>query len=155
MNDLTVPQMNVDENNFLNTPESETDIFSGEDGRRIELSQTLREQLLTKLLKPQGELILPETKGSQEFVLGLLDGLDRASINKIKVKSDNSNGKKLAESGLLIAHMLRQKINGGSLPSASPRNLSISTSISDSEIVKDETHIGLQVLKIEDFLKDE
>ena len=136
---------------------NDQNIFDTEDLNRLELTQSIRKKLLTKLvnLKEDGEVSVPATKGEQELLLGILNGSDAAVFSKAKLKGDTQNTKILAQNSLLITDMLMRKDNRNVNANTVKRNIELQSSISDADIVKDETFIGTQCLKVSDFLTKE
>lgn len=62
-------------------------VFDPEDLRRLNLTQHIREQVIGQLM-PEGKF--PEDKDGRNSVIKLLDGMDRTSLTKTRLRSDDA-----------------------------------------------------------------
>lgn len=126
---------------------SEPNIIAPEDEARLQLTLNTREQIIRSLMSDG----IPKDTDDRDFLMKALDGLDRTVLTKTKIKTDDKNAAGEKEASKLIAEMLKRITVG---PNATRRTESpvLDNEFDITDIVKDETSIGLQDLNYDDFV---
>lgn len=84
------------------------DLFSSEDDV-LAYTQAKRKEMVENLMvaDENGNLIPPQDPKDRTHFLMALDGMDRASLTKLRIKVDKDIGDKQAEAAGMLADMLR------------------------------------------------
>lgn len=83
--------------------------FDLDDDRRLNLTQNTRERIVTVLLKDNK---IPEDKEDRQFLMAALDGLDRTTLGRARIKTDAQSNKSNAETAGMIAQLLAKVTPG-------------------------------------------
>ncbi len=81
---------------------SDTSSFDISDKRRLELTLSVREQIITQLT----EKGLPDEKEDRQFLMTALDGMDRTVLSKARIKADENANQTQQQTTQLIAGLL-------------------------------------------------
>jgi hypothetical protein len=122
------------------------DIMSVEDQQRLELSLTVRQNIIKSLVSKNA---VPEKPEDRSLLISALDGMDRTVLSRAKIKSDDSNAKSQEESAKTIAELLMRvdsKRRGS-------RTIDVDTTVLPSiETVTGETFVGVQPVKYDEIM---
>jgi hypothetical protein len=122
-----------------------SEIMDVTDAARLELTLNTRETIIRSMVQ-NGKL--PECTEDRDFLLKALDGMDRTVLSKAKIKSDDTNAKNQAGEAKTIASLLLQLRNSNkSATSSEP----LPVLDEPSNVVHEETFIGVQSFKTEEF----
>ena len=80
-----------------------TESFDLDDERRINLTQNTRERIVSAMLV-DGKI--PEDKEDRQFLMEALNGLDRTTLGKARIKTDSQANKNSQETAGLVAQLL-------------------------------------------------
>jgi len=119
------------------------------DRSRIELTLQTRERIIKELISGG----IPKDSSDRMMLMQSLDGLDRTIFSKAKIKLETSALKNQEESAKLIANVLNRLENKTYIPRTDTPLLNNDFVITD--LVEDETLIGIQTLKFSDIIPDE
>lgn len=131
-----------------------SDVFSLEDQQRLEFTNKLRKKLIETLVTDEDKPGIPQEKADKALLVSLLDGMDRTTLSKAKIKTEDKAVKGNADATNLIAEVLRglstnqkQKAQsgGGSIPTL-PSDVKFSD-------VEGETQLGTHGVKIDEFMQ--
>ena len=126
-------------------------IFDPEDAARINFSQQIRETAIKQLFK---DGFIPEATSDRVTLIQLLDGMDRTTLAKTKIKAEDSAAKNNNAVQTMIADALKKvsrNPNGNvirTLPTELDESLDVST------LVSNETFIGIEQLDYETFMRN-
>lgn len=119
-----------------------------EDQQTLEKTQRIRNEVVDELMDGGA----PRSKEDREFLVKLLDGMDRVAINRSKIKAEEKTAKANGETNNIIANILRRvtantthEIDHTVKPPELPNDLHI-------EVVPGETHIGTTSLDLDDII---
>lgn len=86
----------------------ETTLFDYDDQRRLNLTQSVRERVVTEMLK-DGKL--PEDEENRAFLFKALDGLDRQTLGKASIRSkDKANDASKNVSDIITQLLLKTTV---------------------------------------------
>ena len=121
-----------------------------EDRRILEKTSRIREEAVD-LLVTGG---LPKEKEDREFLINMLNGLDKVAIARSRISADEKAAKTNGETSALIASILR-KVNVGVSPQLNNDVVipELPTELSEITMVPGEMHTGSMKLDIEDIVK--
>lgn len=126
------------------------DIMDLEDQRRLNLTLTIRERIITGLTS-SGEM--PKGIEDRDFLMKALDGMDRTVLSKTKLKSDDKVANDQQANAKLIAEMLKKAVVKNSIPNKD-RNLKLDDTIQVSDPIPGETAIGVFPGDYDEFMKN-
>lgn len=120
-----------------------------EDRRILEKTTRIREDAVDQLVTGG----MPKEKEDREFLINMLNGLDKVAIARSRISADEKAAKTSGETTALIASILR-KVNVGLSPQinndvAIPE---LPTELSEISVVPGEMHTGAMKLDIEDIV---
>ena len=114
-------------------------------------TQTIRKSMVTKLMQ-SGQV--PEDLNSQRMLLEVVNSMDKSTIQKAKIKSeDKSNQSKEVKAKLVAQFLLEARKKQQALPIVDSAELP--QSVPAPELVPGETDIGTQDLNYDVFFKDD
>lgn len=114
-------------------------------------TQTIRKSMVTKLMQ-SGQV--PEDLNSQRMLLEVVNSMDKSTIQKAKIKSeDKSNQSKEVKAKLVAQFLLEARKKQQALPVVDSAELP--QSVPAPELVPGETDIGTQDLNYDVFFKDD
>lgn len=125
------------------------DLLNEQDKLRLEKTQSVRERFIDMLVK-EG---VPEDKEDKIFLAKLLDGSDKAILNKSKIISEDNTNKSGQESAILIAEILSKHIVEA--PAARTDVPEMSSDIQVDDLVTGELDQGVSDLNYDKFMSSE
>lgn len=130
------------------------DLFSLEDQQRLEFTNKLRKKLIVSLVVDEDKPGVPEEKADKALLVSLLDGIDRSTLSKAKIKTEDKALKGNADATNLIAEVLRG-MSTGQRKQAQSGGGSVPTLPSDVKFgdVEGETQLGTHGIKIDEFME--
>lgn len=124
-----------------------TDVFSDKDNIRLEQTLSIRETLIAKLTEGGN---IPYGKGDKEFLIQLLDGLDRTVLSKAKVKSADSANKTQQETAKLIGSVLaRLDVASTGKRTVTPE---LNVDLESIDIIEGELNIGVETFDYDSIM---
>ena len=90
-------------NNIKPTTEIEESI---EDSRRLEFTQRLRENLIKKVVVDINSPNVPSNEDGVKLLTSLLDGMDRTTLSKMKIKAEDNLANNSAQTSAQVAQLL-------------------------------------------------
>lgn len=130
------------------------DVFNLEDQQRLEYTNKLRKKLIQAIVEDDDKPKVPDEKADKALLVSLLDGLDRSTLSKAKIKTEDKAAKGGASAANLIAEVLRgistsQKAlaqsGGGTIPTL-PGDIKFAD-------IEGETVQGTFGIKIDEFME--
>ncbi len=115
----------------------------------LDYTRSLRLKIIEDLTQEK----LPSDKDDRAFLLAAIDGIDRAALNRAKLKTEESSVKLQEQTAGIIANVLN-KINKNSLHQGTKTNRILDVEYDGLTIVEGETDIGLHSLSFDEFFKD-
>lgn len=128
----------------------DTNTFDSDDERRLNLTQSIREDIISNVTKNG----IPTNKEERAFLLAALDGLDRTTLGKARIKSDSNAHKQNQETANLVGELLT-RITARNTPQISENQRSALPVLSAEytvEPVAGETDIVGEELNYETFV---
>lgn len=83
-------------------------VFSHEDEARLNLTQSVRETIIRSLVVDNK---IPSEQGDRTLLMQALDGMDRTTLAKTKIKSDDRAQQQNAATTAMIAEILSKTSN--------------------------------------------
>ena len=124
-----------------------------DDVRRIALSQGVRERIIAEMTK-DGKI--PEDNGDRNFLLSALDGLDRTSLSRMKIKVEDKAATAQAQASSMVADILNSlssKTISQSIPQTDRVAPTLSNDVQVTDRVVGETSIGTQNQNYKEFME--
>ena len=133
--------------------EQKEDILSLDDQRKLNLTASIRENIISEITKG-GKV--PDDKDTQSFLIKALDGLDNNTLRqaKLRVDKDKNDGTE-ATANLITEFLLRfndNPVKSSDITNNTTRELDSSFVLTDK--VLGETDIGTTNLTIEEIKKN-
>lgn len=126
--------------------------LSKQDEQRLEKTQHIRERIIEELIKSKP---VPEDESDRKLLIAALDGMDRAVLNKAKVKIEEANSETQAQHASIVSNFLKQlrvqEIISNNKREGSPQ---LPQEMRPERIVDGEMDIGLSDLNYETFSKN-
>lgn len=121
------------------------DLFTGEEASDIDKVQGIRRRILDELVSsgintPDGKII-PIDKDDRALLLSVMDGMDRTSFTKIKIKAEKKASDNVSKSATLVAEALKA-VNSKTFAQATSAEREVPPSHLDRTFVEGETDIG-------------
>ena len=130
-------------------------LFNQEDVARLDRSQNVRMMIIDTMTK-DGKL--PEDRSDRAFLLEALNGMDRTTLSRAKLKVENDSAKSAAATVQIVGEILA-RVGGHKvevLEGQATREIpSLPTDIVVENPVAGETMIGVETLTYESFLAKE
>lgn len=124
-------------------------IFDLEDKKRLELTQSIRELGIKNLTK-DGKF--PDVQEDREALVKLLDGMDRTTLAKTKIKTDDNNSKNNNDIQKMMAKFLTSLPNNTNNVSERTLPIELDTTIDLNTIVDGERYVGVENMDYETFM---
>lgn len=127
------------------------DLLSLEDKRKLNLTASVRENIITELTKKG----VPDDKDSQTFLIKALDGLDTNTLSQAKLKIDKSNKDANDQITNMVTEFL-MRTTGKAQPSEEKRKdiPELSESFVIQDAVPGESDIGTVDITLEEIQKN-
>lgn len=122
-------------------------ISDAEDRRLINLSQNIRERIMTKMLEGG----LPEGPENRDFLLKAMDGSDRLILNKAKIKTDAAAAQNQAQVASIVSNALL-RFNPNRIQSVRTTTLELGNV--EFTPVPGETLEGVEAVPYKEIMKD-
>lgn len=128
-----------------------TESFDLDDERRLNLTQSTRENIVSQIMK-DGKI--PEDKEDRQFLMAALDGLDRTTLGKARIKTDSQANKNNQETAGLVAQLLSKVVPGAiqKTQQVVQRNAPVLDGQYEILTVSGETDIGSEELTYDTFM---
>lgn len=129
-----------------------TSSFDLEDERRLNLTQQTRENIVS-MLTAKG---LPEDKEDRAFLLSALDGLDRTTLSKARIKTDAAANKSNEETASLVASLLAKVVPAAIANNQQAVNRQAPALAGEFKVlnpVEGETEVGAEPMTYDDFMQ--
>lgn len=133
-----------------------SDVFNLEDQQRLNFTNKIREKLIKEIIVSEDKPEVPEEKGDKALLVSLLDGMDRSTLSKAKIKTEDKAAKGSADACGLIAQVLRNistaqkeniKTGSGTIPTL-PKDIKY-------DEVQGETMLGTHSMNIDEFMQEQ
>lgn len=121
------------------------DTLDLEDLKRINLTQAVRENIITQLTKNNK---IPDENSDRTFLIAALDGMDRCVYSKAKIKSQDKLNNDQSHTLTMLSQLL-YKINSN--PPTQPSFRKLDTVYKVDDLMPGETDQGIQHLDSDDF----
>ena len=133
-------------------PNTEID-ESIEDSRRLEFTQKLRENLIKKLVVDINSPNVPTNEDGVKLLTSLLDGMDRTTLSKMKIKSEDNLANNAAQTSAQVAQLLSMIIPEDIKVRGVTRQApTLDKSIQIEDTVPGETEIVAKQTNYDDFM---
>lgn len=133
-------------------PNTEID-ESIEDSRRLEFTQKLRENLIKKVVVDINSPNVPTNEDGVKLLTSLLDGMDRTTLSKMKIKSEDNLANNAAQTSAQVAQLLSMIIPEDIKVRGVTRQApTLDKSIQIEDTVSGETEIVAKQTNYDDFM---
>lgn len=128
-----------------------TESFDLDDERRLNLTQNTRERIVSSLLKDNK---IPEDKEDRQFLMAALDGLDRTTLGKARIKTDSQANKNNQETAGMVAQLLAKVTPGLIKAQQEPSQRAAPVLSGEFEVVlvEGETTVGSNEVNYDTFI---
>jgi hypothetical protein len=116
----------------------------------LQKTQSVRMRIVDNITK-EG---IPTAKEDLDILNKTLDSLDKAVIAKKRLSIDENNSNNEQEASRLLATMLAQYQNPKLEKVMDNRNVEMKGSLRDSEVLPDETYVGVQEIDLDVIIKN-
>jgi hypothetical protein len=116
----------------------------------LQKTQSVRMRIVDNITK-EG---IPTAKEDLDILNKTLDSLDKAVIAKKRLSIDENNSNNEQEASRLLAIMLAQYQNPKLEKVMDNRNVEMKGSLRDSEVLPDETYVGVQEIDLDVIIKN-
>lgn len=131
---------------------SESKVFDLDDQRRLNLSQNVREQIVNSMT----EKGLPENEEDRNFLMKALDSMDRTTLTRARIKSDEVNGNTQQQMGTLVSELLKHitaKPPTGNVIEGTVELPILPSTVTVDNAVEGETVIGVSEVTYDAFVE--
>lgn len=131
---------------------SESKVFDLDDQRRLNLSQNVREQIVNSMT----EKGLPENEEDRNFLMKALDSMDRTTLTRARIKSDEANGNTQQQMGTLVSELLKHitaKPPTGNVIEGTVELPILPSTVTVDNAVEGETVIGVSEVTYDAFVE--
>jgi hypothetical protein len=131
----------------------ESTLFDQSDRERLDLTQSVREQII-RSLTAKG---LPENKEDRAFLLEAMNGSDRTVLSKAKIKAEDAASKKASDLTNIVGEILARVSTkrDGIVFDAGYQAPKLDNTFTVENPVEGETVIGVETLTYEKFMGQE